>query len=270
MPELPEVEVTRLSISERLTGAVIREVWLGKPLRFALDCAPARLAGLQVLEVTRRSKYLLARTASGTLILHLGMSGSLAWAAPGAPRGLWIRFELHTDKGVLQLDDPRRFGAAVWHEGAGVEQHRLLRHLGAEPLLPGFDGSVLHAHSRSRSVSVKEFLLAGKAVVGVGNIYASEALFRAKIDPRLPAGKLTRPKCARLADEIKAVLSAAILQGGSTLRDFSNAEGQQGYFQMDANVYGREGAPCKTCGNPIARITQGQRSTFFCATCQKR
>jgi formamidopyrimidine-DNA glycosylase len=269
MPELPEVEVTRLSITERLTGARVQQVWLGLALRFPLDAAPERLHGLTVRSVVRRSKYLLLDMGEGSLILHLGMSGSLSWAEPTAERGKWIRFELATDRGVLQLDDPRRFGAAVWHEGAGVEHHKLLRDLGPEPLLPGFGGDTLQAASRGRSVAVKQFLLAGKAVVGVGNIYASEALFRARINPKLMAGKLTRAECARLAAEVRTVLSEAIALGGSTLRDFTSASGQQGYFQMDAQVYGREGQPCKACGAPILRITQGQRSTFYCKTCQK-
>ncbi len=272
MPELPEVEVTRQSLATALQGAVIQRVWLGLSLRFPLGCAPQRLVGERIARLARRGKYLIAHTGQGALVLHLGMSGSLRWHAHvhSPERSPWVRFELGLDRGTLQLDDPRRFGAAVWHEGEGVERLPMLAKLGPEPLEPGFGGETLFKASRGRSVSMKQWLLAGQAVVGVGNIYASEALFRAGIHPAMAAGKLSKARAERLAQEVRAVLSQAIARGGSTLRDFSNAHGEAGLFQQDAQVYDRGGEPCRQCGAPIKRIAQGQRSTYFCATCQKR
>lgn len=271
MPELPEVEVTRRSLAPALSGATIRGAWQGKSLRVALGCDTTRLAGLQIGAVERRGKYILADAGAGVLIIHLGMSGSLQWFAdPAPPRSAWVRFELLTDRGVLRLDDPRRFGAVVWHEGADVAQHPLLRRLGREPLEPGFDGALLHAAARGRRVSVKQWLLAGHAVVGVGNIYASEALFEAGIHPATAAGRLSRARCDRLAQAVRGVLGRAIEAGGSTLRDFSDAQGQAGHFQHAAAVYGRAGEPCMHCGRPVRRIVQGQRSTFYCPSCQRR
>jgi formamidopyrimidine-DNA glycosylase len=275
MPELPEVEVTRRSVAPRIEGARIAEVWQGASLRWPLGCAPQRLVGLRVAGARRRGKYLLldcedAGAVQGTLIVHLGMSGSLGWAGADAARGPWVRFELATDRGRLQLDDPRRFGAVVWHEGAGVEGHALLAALGPEPLEAGFDGARLYAATRGRRQSIKELLLGGRAVVGVGNIYACEALFRAGIDPRAPAARLGRARCDMLAAAVRAVLAEAIERGGSTLRDFADAEGRSGYFQLDAAVYGRAGAPCRVCSQPVVRIVQGQRSSYFCRHCQRR
>lgn len=271
MPELPEVEVTRLSLLSNLEGSVIERVWLGLPLRFPLGCAPERLIGERIVKLARRGKYLLAHTRTGCLVLHLGMSGSLLWRSEKSPsRSPWVRFELRLDRGCLQLDDPRRFGAAVWHEGPGVDEIALLSKLGPEPLEAGFDGERLYAASRGRRVNVKQWLLAGEAVVGVGNIYASEALFRAAIHPAMAAQKLSRPRAHSLAQAVREVLAQAIARGGSTLRDFSNSHGEPGLFQLDALVYDREGEPCKRCGSTIKRITQGQRSTYFCNTCQKR
>jgi formamidopyrimidine-DNA glycosylase len=275
VPELPEVEVTRLSLSPFLQGQTITRVWQGKALRFPLGCAPERLLGERISQLTRRGKYLLAHTQNGMLILHLGMSGSLRWHAGGtAPvRSPWVRFEISTASGTLQLDDPRRFGAVMWHETherGAVALHPQLAKLGPEPLEPGFTGAGLYAHSRGRKLAIKLWLLAGQAVVGVGNIYASEVLFRARIHPALAAGRLSKPRADMLAQHIREVLAQAISQGGSTLRDFSNAHGDEGLFQASAQVYAREGKPCVQCGAPIKRITQGQRSTYFCAACQKR
>jgi formamidopyrimidine-DNA glycosylase len=272
VPELPEVEVTRLSLSPFLQGQTITHVWQGKALRFPLGCAPQQLLGERISMLTRRGKYLLAHTQHGALILHLGMSGSLRWhAGDAAPtRSPWVRFEIGTASGTLQLDDPRRFGAVMWHEGEGLEQHPQLAKLGPEPLEVGFTGAGLYAHSRGRKLAIKPWLLAGQAVVGVGNIYASEVLFRARIHPALAAGRLSKPRADMLAQHIREVLAQAISQGGSTLRDFSNAHGDEGFFQASAQVYGREGKPCVQCAAPVKRITQGQRSTYFCAACQKR
>jgi formamidopyrimidine-DNA glycosylase len=271
MPELPEVEVTRRSVAPGLTGATVLAVWRGKSLRWPLGCAPQRLVGERFSHIARRGKYLLAHTASGTLIVHLGMSGSLRWhAGPAGPRGPWVRFELQTDRGVLRLDDPRRFGAVVWAEGGDVASHRLLKTLGVEPLTDAFDGEVLYRHARGKKSSAKALLLSGVAVVGVGNIYACEALFEAGIDPRTAAGRLSRARCERLAGAIKSVLARAIEVGGSTLRDFADGRGEAGYFQLDAAVYGRAGQPCKRCGATVRRIVQAQRSSYFCPACQRR
>jgi formamidopyrimidine-DNA glycosylase len=276
MPELPEVEVTRLSLVERSRGARIGSVRLGKPLRWPLGCAPEALVGRTIDEVRRRGKYLwfALRGPDGDrdgLLMHLGMSGSLAWREPPAPpAGPWDHFELATDRGLLRLSDPRRFGAVVWapamHEGAAG---KLLAGLGIEPFDAGFDGAFLHARLERRSAPVKTALLAGDVVVGVGNIYASEALFAAAIDPRTPARRLSLARCERLAAAIRGVLARAVALGGSTLRDFRDAHGMDGAFQDEARVYGRAGLPCTRCAGTVRRIVQGQRATYFCAGCQR-
>lgn len=278
MPELPEVEVTRLSLVERLRNAEITAVRLGKPLRWPLGCEPQRLIGRRVIDVTRRGKYLWislgGALAGGGLLVHLGMSGSLSLAHSegGAPEpGPWDHFDLHTDRGLLRLTDPRRFGAVVWsaepHEGPAG---RLLAGLGVEPFEAGFTATLLHERLRGRRVAIKQALLAGDIVVGVGNIYASEALFLARIDPRTRSHRVSLARCARLVQAVREVLSRAVALGGSTLRDFRDAHGAGGAFQLEARVYGREHQPCTACGQPVRRIVQGQRSTYFCARCQAR
>ena len=270
MPELPEVEVTRRSFADRIAGAHIVNVQLGKPLRWALGCEAASLVGRTVLGVTRRGKYLLVRLDAGVLLLHLGMSGSLQFAPVLPPRGVHDHFELVTSQGFLRLHDPRRFGAVVF--AASLDDPRavkLLGRLGVEPLEAGFDPLSFHRALQPRRASIKQVLLAGDIVVGVGNIYASEALFMAGIRPTVRADRLSKPRAARLHAAIVAVLQRAVALGGSTLRDFSSAEGQSGYFQLDAMVYGRDGLPCRVCETPIRSIRQGQRSTFFCTHCQK-
>jgi len=275
MPELPEVEVTRRSFADAIEGATVLQARLGKPLRWPLGVAPDQLVGARVGAATRRGKYLwlpVSRPAvEGGLLLHLGMSGSLAFSWQAAAPGVHDHFDLQTDRGVLRLHDPRRFGAVVWSEGlnAGTAA-KLLAGLGMEPFDPRFDGPHLHAGLSGRRVAVKLALLAGDIVVGAGNIYACEALFLAGIDPRLQASKLSRPRAARLAQAVRGVLAQALEAGGTTLRDFKDAHGVAGSFQMQANVYGREGQPCFTCHTPIRRIVQGARSTFFCPQCQKR
>ena len=276
MPELPEVEVTRRSFAERICGAQVLSAQLGKPLRWPLGIDPDELRGGVVGAVVRRGKYLwlpLARQGGrgGGLLIHLGMSGSLAFTwSPGEP-GPHDHFELVTTRGVLRLTDPRRFGAVVW--GASMDTGmpaKLLAGLGLEPFDVALDASVFHAALRGKRVAIKQALLAGDIVVGAGNIYACEALFRAGIDPRLAAGKLSRPRAARLLAEVKAVLGEAIEQGGSSLRDFRDAHGSQGHFQLATQVYGREAQACRVCGSPVRRIIQAQRSTFFCSGCQRR
>ncbi len=288
MPELPEVEVTRRGIAPLLegrvlTGATVRNRNLRWPVPARLS---ATLTGLAVTHVGRRGKYLLIECAapakrtsatqsgdarSGWLIVHLGMSGSLRFTAPGTAPKKHEHVDLATADALLRLHDPRRFGAVLWHPASAgpVTSHVLLAHLGVEPLDGGFDGHTLYQGTRGRTAAVKQVLLAGDIVVGVGNIYASEALFRARIHPATAAGRISRLRYARLAHEIIAVLSAAIEKGGSTLRDFTRSDGEPGYFQLDYFVYGREGLPCRVCGAAVRGIRQGQRSTFYCPQCQK-
>jgi formamidopyrimidine-DNA glycosylase len=271
MPELPEVEVTRRSFADRIAGATIQVVRMGKPLRWPLQCEPVALEGLRVRGVRRRGKYLLIDLSQGVLLVHLGMSGSLIFNRQVPPAGIHDHFDLVTDLGILRLHDPRRFGAVVFaaSESAPVA-HKLLNHLGVEPLGDAFEPAAFHAGLRQRKAPIKQVLLAGNVVVGVGNIYASEALFLAGIHPVSPAHRLSKPRVAKLHAAVKDVLSRAVDKGGSTLRDFSNANGQSGYFQLEAMVYGREGAACRVCATPIRAIRQGQRSTYFCPICQKR
>ncbi|MGN6828041.1 bifunctional DNA-formamidopyrimidine glycosylase/DNA-(apurinic or apyrimidinic site) lyase [Paucibacter sp. M5-1] len=280
MPELPEVEVTRRSFADAIAGARVQGVRLGKPLRWPLGVAEQALLGREVGAVTRRGKYLWlplhgggegAGSQGGGLLLHLGMSGSLAFQTRPAEPGPHDHFDLRTSQGLLRLNDPRRFGAVVWSES--LEQGpaaKLLAGLGLEPFDPRFDGPHLKVGLSGRRVAVKQALLAGDIVVGAGNIYACEALFLAGIDPRAQAGRLSGPRCARLAAAVRQVLGAALEAGGTTLRDFKDAHGVAGSFQMQAQVYGREGEPCRVCRTPIRRIVQGQRSTFFCPSCQKK
>ena len=270
MPELPEVEVTRLSFADRIAGARIESVRVGKPLRWPLGCLPQQLVGRVVRGVRRRGKYLLVDLDQGLLLMHLGMSGSLLFAPSHPPAGQHDHFDLVTDRGTLRLNDPRRFGAVVHADAeTSVEAVKLLGGLGAEPLADDVDAAAFHAGLKRRSAAVKQVLLAGDLVVGVGNIYASEALFAAGIRPTTRASRISRPRADRLLGAIREVLARAVATGGSTLRDFSNAQGQAGYFQLEAMVYDRAGDPCRVCGTPIKAIRQGQRSTYFCAHCQK-
>jgi formamidopyrimidine-DNA glycosylase len=267
MPELPEVEVTRLSFADRIAGAHIEQVRVGKPLRWPLGCPPGDLVGRQVQAVRRRGKYLLLDLDRGLLLLHLGMSGSLSFAASPPPPGT---HDLVTNRGVLRLHDPRRFGAVVHvEEEQAPGAVKLLGALGVEPLEEGFDAQAFHAGLRKRRAPIKQVLLAGDLVVGVGNIYASEALFLAGIRPTFSAARISRPRALKLHAAIRDVLARAVAQGGSTLRDFSNAHGESGYFQLEAMVYGRAGQPCRMCGTTVRAIRQGQRATFYCPSCQK-
>ena len=276
MPELPEVEVTRLGFADRIAGGTVVSVRLGKPLRWPLGCDPQTLVGLRVLGVRRRGKYLLIDLTQGMLLVHLGMSGRLTFT-PGWPSllpaaGVHDHVDVVTSLGSLRLHDPRRFGAVVYAASEGAEPARkLLGKLGLEPLDPqgGFDAQALYRGLQRRSAPVKQALLAGDIVVGVGNIYASEALFMARIRPTTRSSRLGRERVARLHAAIREVLARAVQQGGSTLRDFAGADGKEGYFQLEAMVYGRAGEPCRSCASPIQSLRQGQRSTFFCAVCQR-
>lgn len=270
MPELPEVEVTRLSFAHRIAGAEIMAVFMGKPLRWPLGCQTSELHGLTVHAVRRRGKYLLIDLSKGLLLVHLGMSGSLSFASNLPPPGKHDHFEMQTSQGTLRLNDPRRFGAVVFAlNEEDAPALRLLGRLGVEPLGSNFEFANFCASLKLRKAAIKQVLLTGDVVVGVGNIYASETLFLAGIRPTTSACRLSKPRMARLHGAIGQVLTQAVAKGGSTLKDFSNAEGQAGYFQLEAMVYDRAGLPCKVCAHPIKSIRQGQRSTFYCPKCQK-
>jgi formamidopyrimidine-DNA glycosylase len=270
MPELPEVEVTRRSFVHVIEGAKVLAVRLGKPLRWPLGCQTDQLVHRTVQTVGRRGKYLLIELDRGFLLVHLGMSGSLRFASELPVAGVHDHFEMVTTRGTLRLNDPRRFGAVVYVDNlTDTMACKLLDQLGMEPLSDTFELAQFQARLKQRKAAIKQVLLAGDLVVGVGNIYASEALFLAGIRPTSSADALSKPRAARLHEAIRDVLTRAVEQGGSTLRDFSNANGQTGYFQLEAMVYGRAGSPCRKCGTPIKMIRQGQRSTFYCSICQK-
>ncbi len=271
MPELPEVETTRRGIApvikgRRIAALVVREPRLRWPIPRALA---GEIAGQSVSGVRRRAKYLLIDLERGSLILHLGMSGSLRVLPPETPLVDHDHVDILFDSGVaLRFNDPRRFGSVLW-TNADPLTHPLLKRLAPEPLEEAFDGEYLYCASRGRRVAIKQLLMNSHVVVGVGNIYASEALFRARIHPRRAAGRLSREKLGRLARAIKSVLATAIRVGGTTLRDYVGADGNPGYFRQKLYVYERSGKPCRVCRTPIRQINQGQRSTYYCAKCQK-
>ncbi|NGZ82939.1 bifunctional DNA-formamidopyrimidine glycosylase/DNA-(apurinic or apyrimidinic site) lyase [Duganella aceris] len=277
MPELPEVEVTRRGVAPHVEGRTVYSVVLRREgLRWPFPpTLPQTLAGQLVLRTGRRGKYLLLHFEHGTLIIHLGMSGHLRVLDPGIAPEKHDHFDLEVEgpdgRQVLRMKDPRRFGAVLWHDDADglLEHHALLRDLGVEPLEPGFSGKLLYDQTRQRSTSVKQVLMAGDIVVGVGNIYASESLFRAGINPKTPAKRVSLARYDKLAQAVREILAEAIVQGGSTLRDFISVNGQSGYFQQSYFVYDRAGEPCRVCAAPVRQIKQGQRSTFYCVNCQK-
>ena len=271
MPELPEVEVTRLSFAGRISGARVTAVRMGKPLRWPLGCIPESLNDQCVLGVRRRGKYLMVDLSGGLLLIHLGMSGSISFGFDLPATGKHDHFEMETNLGTLRLHDPRRFGAVVFASDENeAAASKLLGKLGVEPLTAAFDAVTFHKALKLRKTAIKQVLLAGEIVVGVGNIYASETLFLAGIRPTTKAMNLSRPRVALLHSAIQKVLAQAVAKGGSTLKDFSNANGESGYFQLEAMVYGRAGEACRVCGDTIKTLRQGQRSTFYCSTCQKR
>lgn len=274
MPELPEVEVTRSGLAPRLAGARVLGARLGKPLRWPLGLAPQALAGTTLGALARRGKYLwlpLQGGPGGGLLLHLGMSGSLALLdGPAPPAGAHDHFELHLPHATLRLTDPRRFGAVVWAPALdAAPAAALLARLGREPFDPALTPAWLHAQLQGRRVAIKQALLAGDVVVGAGNIYASEALFRAGIHPATPCRRVGPKRCDKLLAALRLTLARAIELGGSTLRDFRDSHGMAGEFQAEALVYGRAGQPCSRCGAPIRRLVQGQRATYYCGHCQR-
>lgn len=278
MPELPEVEVTRLGLAPTLEGRVLRQVKLrAKALRYPLPAdLEATIGGRVLKRITRRGKYLLFDFDIGHLLLHLGMSGSVRLVPHALPPEkhdhVDLVFEvLGTKEDTLRLRDPRRFGALLWIPGDAdaVAAHPLLAVLGIEPLSDEFTGRWLFEQTRGLTAAIKTTLMDGHRLVGVGNIYASESLFRAGIDPRKPAGKVSLQRYQRLAPAIQATLREAIAAGGSSLRDFIHSDGSSGYFQLQSAVYGRTGEPCRQCSTPVRAIRQGQRATFYCPKCQR-
>ena len=270
MPELPEVETTRRGLEPHLVGARIaafdvREARLRWPVPAELV---ERLVGQRVSAIRRRSKYLLIDVDGGSALVHLGMSGSLRFDAEADPRRTHDHLQLRLETGLLlRYNDPRRFGCWLW-QPAG-ETHPLLSRLGPEPFSEDFDANRLWRLSRGRQSAVKNFLMDPAIVVGVGNIYASEALFRAGIDPRRAAGRVALARYQRLAEVVRTVLGEAIDQGGTTLRDFLRPQGTPGYFAQSLNVYDRAGAACRRCATPIRRVVLGQRASFYCPQCQR-
>lgn len=277
MPELPEVETTRRGLASTveqqcIVRAVVRHRGMRQPVPRGLE---RRLAGARVTALSRRGKYLLFHCApldskAGTLIVHLGMSGRLWLVDAATPPEKHDHFDLEFGNGrIVRLRDPRRFGLVLWQSGDPL-QHPLLASIGPEPLTADFDGPVLHRAIRTRSTAIKLVIMDSHVVAGVGNIYANEALFRAGIDPRTPAQRISRTRCAALAKEIKQTLAEAIDAGGSSLRDYVGSDGMAGNFQSRFLVYGRAGEPCTRCGITIRELKQAQRATCFCPTCQKR
>jgi formamidopyrimidine-DNA glycosylase len=270
MPELPEVETTRRGIERSARGLHIVEFRIyDHRLRWPIDRSVAQhLPGQQIVAVERRAKYLLLRLSGGTLILHLGMSGNLRLLPQDAPLIKHDHFDLYLDSGTtLRFNDPRRFGS-LHYTTADPSEHKLLRSLAPEPFEKAFDADYLNRITRRRSAAVKQVLMNGQLVTGVGNIYASEALFRARINPRRAARKLTRAECTRLVRAVRAALQAAIKAGGTTLRDYVGTDGNPGYFRQKLYVYERDGKPCRVCATLIRKIAQGQRSTYYCPHCQ--
>ncbi|MEX3956556.1 bifunctional DNA-formamidopyrimidine glycosylase/DNA-(apurinic or apyrimidinic site) lyase [Trinickia sp. EG282A] len=275
MPELPEVEVTRRGIEPYVRGRLVERVDVRSgALRWPVPPElGATLSRRKIIGVGRRGKYLLFEVDEGWFIVHLGMTGTLrvlphaGLPAPAKHDHIdWI-----FDEFVLRYRDPRRFGAVLWHPRAAgdVNTHPLLAGLGVEPFGTEFSGRLIHERTRGRTMSIKQALLGGEIVVGVGNIYASESLFRAGVRPTTAAGRLSAARCDRLADAIRATLTDAIARGGSTLKDFVGSDGESGYFQLDCFVYDRAGQPCRVCGTPIRHLVQGQRSTYHCPRCQR-
>lgn len=271
MPELPEVETTLRGLAPHLLGETVSDIVIRQPkLRWPIPHdLPHILHNQTIRSLQRRAKYLLLNFDHGALILHLGMSGHLRILTCATLPEKHDHFDLILRNGkTMRLRDPRRFGAVLWHVGKPAT-HPLLAKLGPEPLLDEFDSDVLYRTIRSRSTAIKLVMMDNQVVVGIGNIYANESLYRAGINPKLPARSLTKIHCERLVTEIRNTLRESIELGGSSLRDYVDSDGQQGYFQQNYWVYGRAGLPCRRCGTQIQLIRQGQRTSFYCTQCQK-
>jgi formamidopyrimidine-DNA glycosylase len=271
MPELPEVETTRRGVAPHVVGRTIAALRVyDRRLRWPVPAGlERRLAGCTIERVDRRSKYLLFRMREGTLIVHLGMTGSLRVHRAAPERRTHDHVDLVLDDGTtLRYHDPRRFGAMLW-TASGEPAHPLLRHLGPEPLGPAFDAAYLWQATRGKRAAIKLALMDNRIVVGVGNIYANEALFRAGIRPGIAAGRVSQPRLERLVGAVREVLTEAIAKGGSTLRDYVDSAGEPGYFQLTYRVYGRAGEPCRVCGTAVRLLRLGQRGTFYCPRCQR-
>lgn len=270
MPELPEVETTRLGIAPHILGQSVSQLIIRQPaLRWSvLESLPQLLAGQRIDSVARRGKYLLLGAQSGTVILHLGMSGSLRIVLPGTAHQKHDHADFIFANGrILRFHDPRRFGAILW-TADDPSEHPLLKLLGPEPLHEDFSGDYLYEMAQECKTAIKTFIMDSRIVVGIGNIYANEVLFEAGIHPKRICGRVSRYRYRALADSIRSVLSAAIALGGTTLRDFVNEKGSPGYFQQTLKVYGRKAQPCPRCGTPIRQTRLGQRATYYCPNCQ--
>ncbi len=270
MPELPEVETTRAGISPHILGKTISEVVIRQPsLRWPIPKNLKKsLKNQKITSLDRRGKYLLMGTSAGTAIMHLGMSGSFRIVKTGSQPQKHDHYDLIFGKKTLRFNDPRRFGALLWTTKPALE-HALIAPLGPEPLGPEFDATYLYAQARGRKTTIKQFIMDGRVVVGVGNIYASEALFRAGIHPRRPARRVGLARMRKLVNSIREVLEQAITAGGTTLRDFSASDGSPGYFKQELQVYDRMEKPCTQCGQAIRQEVMGQRSTYYCVVCQR-
>ena len=273
MPELPEIETTRRGIAPKTDQQQVARLIIRNPnLRWPIDSAlPQKLQGRKITSVGRRGKYLLLHFGNGTLLIHLGMSGTLRVVPADTP----VQKHDHVDillenDSVLRLNDPRRFGSVLWHDQSEgeINQHPRLSQLGPEPLSSDFNGDYLYEKTRQRRVAIKTLVMNSHIVVGAGNIYANESLFLSQIHPQTQAASLTKDQCHRLAKHIKQVLQAAIEQGGTTLKDFLSPEGKPGYFVQKLHVYDRAGQPCTVCQTPIERIVLNQRASYFCPSCQ--
>ena len=271
MPELPEVESTRRELVRDIVGSTVATVVVrDRRLRWPVPAElPRKLAGRPIRDIRRRAKYLLIAVGKGTVLVHLGMSGSLRLLDTHAPPLPHDHVDVVLDDGrCVRYRDPRRFGCWLWTE-ADPAHHRLLAHLGPEPLEPEFDGAWLHARLRERTAPIKNLLMDSRIVAGVGNIYANEALFIAGIDPRRGGGRVSRRRVDRLVHAVREVLTVAVEAGGTTLRDYARTDGTMGEFVNRLNVYGRDGEPCPRCAAPIVTTTLGQRTTWFCRRCQR-
>lgn len=269
MPELPEVEVSRMGIAPHVTNQTVTQIIVrNSKLRWPVPVEISQIEGQVIRRVTRRAKYLMLETDAGYAIVHLGMSGSLRVLPAGIPPEKHDHVDLCLSSGeVLRYNDPRRFGAWLWQADEG--EHPVLAKLGPEPLSEAFTAEYLQEKAKGKRTAVKQFIMDNHVVVGVGNIYANESLFAAGIHPKREAGKISAQRLALLVDEIKSVLAFAIKQGGTTLKDFKNADGKPGYFAQELQVYGKGGEPCPRCDKPLSEVKIGQRATVYCSDCQK-